>query len=60
MRSKEEGSLPVTPSAGSTAAPLRFGGLLAGPFLHHSTADGGFQWMLPFFFGKHIYRSGFP
>ena len=27
--SKEEGSLPVTPSAGNTAAPSRFGGLLA-------------------------------
>ena len=45
--SKEEGSLPVTPSAGSTAAPLRISGLLAGPFLHHSAADCGFQWMLP-------------
>ena len=27
--SKEEGSLPVTPSASNTAAPSRFGGLLA-------------------------------
>ena len=56
--SKEQVSLPVTPSAGSAAAPLNFGGLLAGPFLHHSAADCGFQWMLPLWnsfcsFGRH-------
>ena len=55
---RNKGSLPVTPSAGSTAAPLRIGGLLAGPFLHHSAADCGFQWMLPLWnsscsFGRH-------
>ena len=31
--SKEEGSLPVTPSAGNTAAPSRFGGLISASFL---------------------------
>ena len=43
--SKEQGSLP--PSAGNTAAPSRFGGLLARVFYDHFTADWGFQRMFP-------------
>jgi hypothetical protein len=41
--SKEQGSLP--PSAGNTAAPSRFGGLLARVFYDHFTADWVFMWM---------------
>ena len=41
--SKEQGSLP--PSAGNTAAPSRFGGLLARVFYDRFTADWGFQRM---------------
>ena len=43
--SKEQGSLP--PSAGNTAAPSRFGGLLARVFYDHFTADWVFMWMFP-------------
>jgi hypothetical protein len=39
----DQGSLP--PSAGNTAAPSRFGGLLARVFYDHFTADWVFMWM---------------